>query len=149
MSCYVKRVIIHLHADETYTHILEFIKILQRRGDNLRVELVSSEYPSRIKVKSRNGLLEILINPEEERSVVKFNFNFKWLRRLYVALSVGIIGFTLLGIFLDPRHFGVLIGQILILVVARERAKLLAQSFINEASIFLQSRGIKISQPKI
>ena len=71
MSCYVKKMIIHLHADEIYTHILEFIKILQRRGDNLRAELMSSEYPSHIKVKSRNGLLKILVNSEEERSVVK------------------------------------------------------------------------------
>jgi len=138
MSTHIKSRIVNFKVDEAYQHILNFIRMIEREENELRVKLVESKDSEYIKARVSFGFLDISFVPKNGRTLLQFNFDFS--RRLYRAMIIslfGVIWFILMAMFLNFRYLVLAPLQIGWYLYAVERAKTIVNKFMERLDSFL------------
>ena len=138
MSTHIKSRVVNFKVDEAYQHILNFIRIIERKENELRVKLVESKDSEYIKARVSSGFLDVSFVPKNGRTLLQFNFDFS--RRLYRAMIIslfGVIWFILMAMFLNFRYLVLAPLQIGWYLYAVERAKTIVNEFMERLDFFL------------
>ena len=135
---HIKSRVVNFKVDEAYQHILNFIRIIERKENELRVKLVESKDSEYIKARVSSGFLDVSFVPKNGRTLLQFNFDFS--RRLYRAMIIslfGVIWFILMAMFLNFRYLVLAPLQIGWYLYAVERAKTIVNEFMERLDFFL------------
>ena len=138
MSTHIKSRVVNFKVDEAYQHILNFIRIIERKENELRVKLVESKDSEYIKARVSSGFLDISFVPKNGRTLLQFNFDFsRWLYMAMIISLFGVIWFILMAMFWNFDYLVLVPLQIGWYLYAVERAKTIVNEFMERLDSFL------------